>query len=67
MVELGDDVDEEELIRRAAVEAGVGLHGLTPWRVGGRGTPGLVLGYAALTEHQIAEGIRRVATLLSGR
>jgi DNA-binding transcriptional MocR family regulator len=49
------------------VEAGVGLHGLTPWRVGGRGTPGLVLGYAALTEHQIAEGIRRVATLLSGR
>jgi GntR family transcriptional regulator / MocR family aminotransferase len=65
VVELGDDVDEEELIRRAAVEAGVGLHGLTPWRVGGRGAPGLVLGYAALTEHQIAEGIRRVATLLS--
>jgi DNA-binding transcriptional MocR family regulator len=60
-------VDEEELVRRAAVEAGVGLHGLTPWRFGGRGAPGLVLGYASLTEHQIAEGVRRVAPLLTGR
>ena len=67
VVELGDGVDEEDLVRRAAVEAGVGLHGLTPWRFGGRGAPGLVLGYASLTEHQIAEGVRRVAPLLTGR
>jgi GntR family transcriptional regulator / MocR family aminotransferase len=67
VVELGRDVDEEELVRRAAVEAGVGLHGLTPWRVAARGAPGLVLGYASLTEHQIAEGIRRVAALLPAR
>ena len=67
LVELGDGVDEEDLVRRAAVEAGVGLHGLTPWRSGGRGAPGLVLGYASLTEHQIAEGVRRVAPLLTGR
>jgi GntR family transcriptional regulator / MocR family aminotransferase len=67
VVELGRDVDEEELVRRAAVEAGVGLHGLAPWRVAARGAPGLVLGYASLTEHQIAEGIRRVAALLPAR
>ena len=67
VVELGDGVDEADLVRRAAVEAGVGLHGLTPWRFGGRGAPGLVLGYASLTEHQIAEGVRRVAPLLTGR
>ncbi|HSO55969.1 MAG TPA: aminotransferase class I/II-fold pyridoxal phosphate-dependent enzyme [Actinomycetes bacterium] len=41
--------------------------GATPWRFGGRGAPGLVLGYASLTEHQIAEGVRRVAPLLTGR
>jgi GntR family transcriptional regulator/MocR family aminotransferase len=67
VVVLADDTDEAELVRRAATEAGVGLHGLTPWRVAAGGAPGLVLGYASLTEHQIAEGIRRVAALLPGR
>jgi GntR family transcriptional regulator/MocR family aminotransferase len=67
VVELGQGVDEAELVRRAAVEAGVGLHGLAPWRAAAGGAPGLVLGYASLTEHQIAEGIRRVAGLLPAR
>jgi GntR family transcriptional regulator/MocR family aminotransferase len=64
LVELPAACDEAALVRRAAA-AGVGLHGLAGHHAPGRATtPGLVLGYAALPETAIADGIRVLAELL---
>ena len=64
LVELPAGCDEAALVRRAAA-AGIGLHGLAGHHAPGRAaTPGLVLGYAALTETAIADGIRILAELL---
>jgi GntR family transcriptional regulator / MocR family aminotransferase len=64
LVELPAGCDEAALVRRAAA-AGVGLHGLAGHHAPGRATtPGLVLGYAALPETAIADGIRILSGLL---
>jgi GntR family transcriptional regulator / MocR family aminotransferase len=64
LVELPAGCDEAALVRRAAA-AGVGVHGLAGHHAAGRAArPGLVLGYAALPETAIADGIRILADLL---
>ena len=58
---LPDSIDEAALVIGAA-ERGVGLTGVTPYRVGDRGGPGGVLfGYGTVTEAAIDEGIRLIA------
>jgi len=67
LVQLPPETDEPTLIRAAAT-AGIGLYGLASFHHPGRSsTPGLVLGYAALTEHQIQHGIRVLSRCLCGQ
>jgi GntR family transcriptional regulator / MocR family aminotransferase len=72
LVQLPPGCDEADLVRRAA-RAGVGVHGLADHRAAGHRAapdageapdPGLVLGYAALSETEISDGIRILASLL---
>ena len=56
LVLFPDGVNEEELLRAAAA-AGVALQGLGALRVASAGPPGLVLGYAHLTEPAIARAV----------
>jgi GntR family transcriptional regulator/MocR family aminotransferase len=51
---------DEEAVLRAAAERGVGLDGLS-WHRIGDGPPGLLLGYANLSEQAIAQGVLRIA------
>jgi GntR family transcriptional regulator/MocR family aminotransferase len=51
----------EEQVTAAATAAGVGVYPLGRFRLGGGGRPGLLLGYAALDEVQIRQGVRRLA------
>lgn len=60
LVELPDDADEPALIL-AAAERGVGLEGLALHRYEVAGPPGLVLGFACLSEPAIERGIRLLA------
>lgn len=55
---LPDGSDEQAVIRRAG-EHGVGLDGLSTHRLA-PGPAGLVLGFAALTEHPLEEGVRAI-------
>ena len=54
----------------AAAHAGVGIDGVTPYRIGNPGPGGLIFGYAAVNEQTIAEGVdilaRVIATLPAG-
>ena len=70
---LPDDVDETAVVA-AAADRGVLAYGLAPYRVDHPGRPGLIFGYATLTERTITEGIdiladgdqaNRSATLIS--
>jgi GntR family transcriptional regulator/MocR family aminotransferase len=63
LVELPEDVDEAALIA-AAAERGVGLEGLALHRFDPVGPPGLVLGFACLSEPEIDHGIRLLAEAL---
>jgi GntR family transcriptional regulator/MocR family aminotransferase len=56
-------VDERNIIERARA-LGVGVYGLAPYYVGRAPRPGFMLGYSRLTEQQIEQGIRRLATLV---
>jgi GntR family transcriptional regulator / MocR family aminotransferase len=60
LVLLPDGLDEAALLRRAA-ELGVGLEGLAWHRFAHGGTPGLLLGYANLSEPAIEHGVRLIA------
>jgi GntR family transcriptional regulator / MocR family aminotransferase len=51
-------------IRRRAREVGVGVYPVTPFYATPPAHLGLLIGYASLTEKEIAEGIRRLATIL---
>ena len=53
---LPDDVDETAVVA-AAADRGVLAYGLAPYRVDHPGRPGLIFGYATLTERAITEGI----------
>ncbi len=53
---------EETIIARAAA-AGVGVYGISRYAIR-RGAPGLMLGYSRMSEEEIREGVRRLATVL---
>jgi GntR family transcriptional regulator / MocR family aminotransferase len=52
---------DEAAVAEAAAERGVAVEGVAPLRVEGRGPPALVLGFARLPEHRIAEAVRLLA------
>jgi len=60
---LPDDVDDRELAARAAAER-VTVTPLSQYYSGGKPQRGLLLGYAAAGERQIAAGIERLARVL---
>ncbi len=63
LAELPAEVDEAALVA-AAAECGVGLDGLSLHRFNPAGPPGLVLGFASLSEPAIERGIRLLAETL---
>jgi DNA-binding transcriptional MocR family regulator len=65
-VELPPDHDEAAVVR-AAADHGVAVEGVAPLRIAGEGPPALVLGYARLPEHRIAQAVRLLADTASGR
>ncbi len=62
-VTLGPEVSEPALLRAAAA-AGVAVEGLAASRVTAGGLPGLLLGYANLTEPAIERGIELLAAAI---
>jgi GntR family transcriptional regulator/MocR family aminotransferase len=58
----GSRASEEAIIARAAA-AGVGVYGISGYAIRHR-APGLMLGYARMTEREIREGIRRLAAVI---
>jgi GntR family transcriptional regulator/MocR family aminotransferase len=60
LVELPEETDEAALVA-AAAKRGVGLEGLALHRFNAAGPPGLVLGFACLSEPAIDNGIRLLA------
>ncbi len=65
LVELPEGVDEASLVA-AAAEGGLGLEGLSLHRFNPAGPPGLVLGFASLSEPAIEHGIRLLAETMGG-
>jgi GntR family transcriptional regulator/MocR family aminotransferase len=57
---LPAELDEAAVVD-AAARRGVAVHGLAPYRISQAGRPGLIFGYAALSERAIAEGVRLLA------
>jgi GntR family transcriptional regulator / MocR family aminotransferase len=57
---LPPGIDEAAVVD-AAARRGLAVDGLARYRIGGAGRPGLVIGYAALSERAIAEGVRLLA------
>ena len=53
---------EETIVARAAA-VGVGVYGISCYAIR-RGAPGLMLGYSRMSEEEIREGVRRLATVL---
>ncbi|HWE90006.1 MAG TPA: PLP-dependent aminotransferase family protein [Pseudonocardiaceae bacterium] len=62
-VDLGETVDLSEVVSRAR-ESGVAVESLADY-CDGPGQPGLVLGYGAIAEADIAAGLRRLRNLMS--
>jgi DNA-binding transcriptional MocR family regulator len=56
---------DEAAVVEAAAERGVAVEGVAPMRIAGGGPPALVLGFARLPEHRIAEAVRLLAGALS--
>jgi GntR family transcriptional regulator / MocR family aminotransferase len=61
---LPPDLDEET-VAAAALERDVGVHGVGEYRLSGPGRPGLIFGYASLSERAIAEGIDLLAAAVA--
>ncbi len=57
LVELPEEIDEPRLLRAAGAR-GVGMEGLSWHRFSPGGPPGLLLGYANLSEPAIEQGVR---------
>ncbi|MGB6193268.1 MAG: PLP-dependent aminotransferase family protein, partial [Terracidiphilus sp.] len=55
-------IDETAVVARAA-ERGVGIYGISEYYVGKRSRPGIILGFARLSEREIREGISRLRGL----
>jgi GntR family transcriptional regulator/MocR family aminotransferase len=60
---LRPDLDEAQIAQQAA-RAGVGVYPLGRFRLGAMERPGLLLGFAALDEVEITEGVRRLAAVI---
>jgi GntR family transcriptional regulator/MocR family aminotransferase len=56
---------DETTVVRAARRAGVGVDAVGPYRIGNPGPGGLIFGYATVNEQAIAEGIDRLAVVIS--
>jgi GntR family transcriptional regulator / MocR family aminotransferase len=63
-VALPPDHDEAAVVE-AAAERGVAVEGVAPLRIAGGGPPALVLGFARLPEHRLAEAVRLLASCLA--
>jgi GntR family transcriptional regulator/MocR family aminotransferase len=55
---------DEATVVNAAARAGVGIDGVTPYRISHHGPGGLIFGYAAVNEQAIAEGIDILARVI---
>src|SRR5215471_5807762 len=62
---LPPDLDEAAVVA-AAARAGVGIDGVTPYRISHPGPGGLIFGYAAASEQAIAEGVEILAQVIGG-
>ncbi len=60
---LPPDLDEAAVVG-AAAQAGVGVDGVTPYRISHPGPGGLIFGYAAASEQAIAEGVGILADVI---
>jgi GntR family transcriptional regulator/MocR family aminotransferase len=60
---LPPDLDEAAVVG-AAARAGVGIEGVTPYRISHPGPGGLIFGYATVNEHTIAEGVDTLARVI---
>jgi GntR family transcriptional regulator/MocR family aminotransferase len=49
----------------AAARAGVGIDGVTPYRISHPGPGGLIFGYATVNEQTIAEGVGILARVIN--
>ncbi len=56
---------DEATVVEAATRAGVGIDGVTPYRISHPGPGGLIFGYAAVNEHAITEGVGILARVIS--
>ena len=63
-VELPAGCDEAAVVE-AAAERGVAVEGVGPLRIARDGPPALVLGFARLPEHQLAEAVRLLAEAIT--
>jgi GntR family transcriptional regulator / MocR family aminotransferase len=57
---------EESAVVAAAARAGVGIEGVTPYRITHPGPGGLIFGYATVSEPAIAEGVDILAQAIAG-
>ncbi|HEX3436318.1 MAG TPA: hypothetical protein VHT24_06080 [Pseudacidobacterium sp.] len=55
---------KEEAAIKAAAEHGVGIYGIAPYFLGVPVRSGFLLGYSRLTENELAEGVRRLSSVL---
>ena len=55
---------DEATVVEAAARAGVGIEGVTPYRISHPGPDGLIFGYATVNEHAIAEGVDILARVI---
>jgi DNA-binding transcriptional MocR family regulator len=63
-VELPTGCDEAAVVE-AAAERGVAVEGVGPLRIAGDGPPALVLGFARLPEHRLADAVRLLGQALT--
>jgi GntR family transcriptional regulator/MocR family aminotransferase len=57
---------DEATVVEVAARAGVGIEGVTPYRIGHPGPGGLIFGYATVNEHAITEGVDILARVIGG-
>ena len=55
---------DEATVVEAAARAGVGIEGVTPYRISHPGPGGLIFGYATVSEQAIAEGVDILARVI---
>jgi GntR family transcriptional regulator/MocR family aminotransferase len=63
LVELDEGVDEAALVRETAV-CGVGVTAGAAYHLQKPAPPSILLGFGGLTDVEIEEGVRRIATAL---